>query len=492
MQNISIIVPSLAGGGAERIAGYLSVYLSNIYNVYIFIRYIDRVKYEYKGTLVPISEAGNGKELSTEVALRILKKKYKIIIAISFMENCNFANILSKGNEMVVVSERSSYSQKKPRKLIAEGKIKSLYNKADSIVACSYGVKHCLIQDYCVCSNRIHTIYNFLDKETNRSLAKEQMPENVINFLNGSDYFISVGRFHPLKRIDYLIEQFIIFKEQNDIPIKLIIMGDGSEKDKFEKLISNNCANDYIKIIPPTTNPFLYIRRAKALLVASEYEGLPNVILESFSVGVPVISTDCFSGPRELLEDEHDYSKLYDYPKVCKRGLLINPNVRNGNTDDSDLQYAMSMMCKDDELFSGMKQNIKLYMENYSNQSILDAWIKVLDKKNNKEKEDLYGSSYYEDNISRVLNEANNIYIYGTGVYGERAYNTYASDFVINGFLSSYAGDNDTIFDLKIFNINNIKIKETDCIILGVSEDYEDEVYDILKSKGCTNIVHVY
>ena len=492
MKNVAIIIPSLEGGGAERVAGYLSKYLSQQYNVYIFLRYINRVKYEYGGTLVPMSEAGDGKELSTEVALRILKGKYKIDIAISFMENCNFANIISKGNEKVVVSERSSYRQKTPRKLIAESKIISLYNKADAIVACSYGVKQSLIQDYGVSADKTYTIYNFLNKEMYCNMAAEQMEKDVESFLDGSDYFISVGRLHPLKRMDYIIEQFIDYEKRNDLSMRLLIIGEGGEKEKLEKILSEKDANEFIRIIPSTINPFLYIARAKALLVASEYEGMPNVILESFSLGIPVISTDCFSGPRELLEGEEDYAKQYVYPKVCKRGILVNSTVNDTDTNNSDLQQAMNMMCNDGELNSRMKRNIEEYMEEYSNQNILRDWISVLEEKCDKKTEEELASAKYEEENVRVLKNAESIYIFGTGVYAKRAYNTYAEEYTISGFLSSYMEEETSMYNTRIYDIDEIQIKETDCIILGVGEEYEDEVCDLLKKRGCPNIVYVY
>ena len=120
--------------------------------------------------------------------------------------------------------------------------------------------------------------------------------------LDIQDYFIHIGRFNDQKRHDLLFQIF----SQCNTNSKLLLVGDGSKSQikKIDSLICHYNLEDKVVKLGYIENPFPYLRKAKALLLTSEYEGLPTVIIESLLCGTCVISYDCPSGPKEILVNE--------------------------------------------------------------------------------------------------------------------------------------------------------------------------------------------
>lgn len=113
------------------------------------------------------------------------------------------------------------------------------------------------------------------------------------------DYFIHVGRFSHVKRHDRLIEAYAKSGVEN--PLLLVGKGGAKESERINNLISQHGVEGKVILCGFKNNPFPYIRHAIALLLTSEFEGLPTVIVESLICGTPVISYDCPSGPKEIL-----------------------------------------------------------------------------------------------------------------------------------------------------------------------------------------------
>jgi glycosyltransferase involved in cell wall biosynthesis len=83
---------------------------------------------------------------------------------------------------------------------------------------------------------------------------------------------------------------------------RLIILGEGSERRHLEELVEQLGLREQVLLPGHRSNPFAYMRRAALFVLTSRFEGSPNVLIEALAVGVPVVATDCHSGPREILE----------------------------------------------------------------------------------------------------------------------------------------------------------------------------------------------
>ncbi len=488
-KNVAIIIGSISGGGAERVAGNLSIFLSEYYNVFLFVDKPFDITYDYKGALVHIRNTDEYSRLTLSEILRIKKKQYNIDIAISFMEWSNFANICSRGKERVIISERTTITSFYPRKKYTEGLIKKLYKYADCIVACSNGVGQALVEDIGISEGNIKVIYNLIEKNNIYELAEKDIDKELHIFLDGFDYFVNVGRLINDKRQYYLIDQFYEFHKKYMNRCKLVIIGDGPEYLKLSSHIKELELEDFVMIYPFTTNPFCICRNAKAFISTSNREGFPNAILEAFVMGTPVIAADCMSGPREILDGNNDYTKIITYPKVGRYGILIDNDLVN-----NELANAMKWIIDNPDLYSKMKDAELEYIERYSNDEITSKWISIIENDECGRTEVL---SIDEDalNIKQKLRRFREIYIYGTGIVGKRVYHTFASQYPIKQFIVTDTNKllGQYLFDLPIRTLKEVDVTGDDIgIIIGVGEALYDEVYENLLMAGAKNILSVF
>lgn len=140
-------------------------------------------------------------------------------------------------------------------------------------------------------------IPNVLQIERIRELMKASIAEPE---LQDTDFCLFVGRLNfRQKRLDRLLEGYL----SSGVDLPLVIIGDG-ENERLQQEVIRLGLQDRILALGGRENPYPYMRRASVLLLSSDYEGLPNVLLESLACGTPVVSTDCLSGPRDILVGE--------------------------------------------------------------------------------------------------------------------------------------------------------------------------------------------
>lgn len=172
------------------------------------------------------------------------------------------------------------------------------YPWADEIVAVSQGVATDLAQITCLPADRIQVIYNPVIVPELFSLAKE--PVDHPWFQPGEPpVVLGIGRLHPQKDFPTLIHAFAQVRQVR--PARLMILGDGPERQRLTDLIEEMGLADDITLLGFVQNPYAYMAKASAFVLSSIYEGLPTVLIEAMAVGNPVISTNCKSGPAEIL-----------------------------------------------------------------------------------------------------------------------------------------------------------------------------------------------
>ena len=155
------------------------------------------------------------------------------------------------------------------------------------------------------------------------------LPISMTISLNNNDILnlITVGRLENQKGYDRIIKVLAKLKRE-DYKFHLKILGEGSERDRLEDLITQNELKEYVELTGFTDNPYPYVKNADLFVCSSRSEGYSTVITESLILGTPVITTDC-SGMRELLKDgeiglivENESEKLYSGLKE----LFKNPD----------------------------------------------------------------------------------------------------------------------------------------------------------------------
>jgi len=172
--------------------------------------------------------------------------------------------------------------------------------KANRIVAVSNGVaegfRKVVGAENC---RHLQVIYNPVFDDDIYEKARESVREGF--FLNGRTTLISVGRIDENKNHSLLIDAFVLASQKNS-NLQLLILGTGSYEGEIRKKISSLHLQDKVHLLGFQQNPFAYMAKSDLLVLSSLSEGLPTVLIEALALGVNVVSTDCPSGPDEILE----------------------------------------------------------------------------------------------------------------------------------------------------------------------------------------------
>ena len=173
-----------------------------------------------------------------------------------------------------------------------------LFPAADRVVAISEGVTDSLVEDLGVPRKKIVRIYNPAARPEIRALASE-IPGHSWLSEPGSPVFLSVGRLVQAKDFMTLLRAF--HRVSSSRPARLIILGEGPQRKLLESFVRETGMTEKVSLPGWVSNPYAYMRRASVFVVSSRYEGLSLVLIEALACGCPAVSTDCPSGPAEIL-----------------------------------------------------------------------------------------------------------------------------------------------------------------------------------------------
>jgi len=178
--------------------------------------------------------------------------------------------------------------------------IKYIYSWADIVVVNSEGVGEEVIENTAIPSSSIRVIPNGVDITYVKALAAAPVRHDW--FGKGVPVLISVASLNRKKGYPYLIKAFNLVNKA--IPCYLLILGDGPERRSLEKLAFDLGIRKRVAFLGFQSNPFKYMARATLFVLASLWEGLPNVVLEAMSIGTPVVATEVpCGGTAEIIED---------------------------------------------------------------------------------------------------------------------------------------------------------------------------------------------
>jgi glycosyltransferase involved in cell wall biosynthesis len=187
----------------------------------------------------------------------------------------------------------------KPKDRIVPALIARMYRQADAIVAVSRGVQHDLLRLTGLPESRIPCIYNPVITERLLRLRDEPLSAPVVR---GGRAACRAGSraADPAKDYPTLLRAFA--KCASAAPARLLILGEGELHADLWRLVQALGLTDAVAMPGYEPNPFAYMRRARVFVLSSRYEGLPNALIQAMACGCPVVSTDCPSGPREILD----------------------------------------------------------------------------------------------------------------------------------------------------------------------------------------------
>lgn len=240
--------------------------------------------------------------------VRYLRKR-KPTALLSAMGHANFVALLAKkisgGNTRFVVSERNDSSveanqNKGLRSLIIRSLNRYLYRSADAIHAVSRGVAVASAKELVLPLGRVQVVYNpvVTQQMLEISHANIDLPWLVKDELK---MIVAAGRLTKQKDFATLIKAFALV--QSKTKVRLVIMGEGELRSDLEQLIAENALQEAILLPGFVENPFAVMKQADLFVLSSAWEGLPNVLIQAMACGAPVVSSDCPSGPNEILEN---------------------------------------------------------------------------------------------------------------------------------------------------------------------------------------------
>ena len=191
------------------------------------------------------------------------------------------------------------------KKVLEQLVISRVYPLADGIITVSEGVAEDFSLYTGIPLERIKVIYNPVISEQLLKAA-EQPVRHRFFAEDQHPIVLGAGRLAEQKDFSTLIKAFDILRK--NIPSRLIILGDGEERSSLEELIRSCGLQELVDLPGFDTNPFAFMKNALVFVLSSKWEGLPGVLIQALACGCPVVSTDCLSGPAEILKDgEYGY-----------------------------------------------------------------------------------------------------------------------------------------------------------------------------------------
>ena len=327
-KNLLIFMPSVEGGGVEKnfflIINYLSDKFSNIF--LITSDKLIKKKISHKIKLIgPDSSIWQTKSRYPKYFICILYLIMFLIVnkntlIFAFQANL-YATLIAKifGKKIITRSNASSegWSKNVLKKLI----YKVFLRLSDQVIVNSYDFKKELDNKFKI--NSV-VIFNPLNKFEIQKKSREKLKFNF--YKKSKVKLITVGRLVDQKDQLTLLKAINLIKEKN---IQLLIIGNGGEGKKLIDYIVKKKLSSVVKIISYKTNPYKYIKKANIFILTSKFEGLPNVLLEALALKKYIISTNCPTGPREILLNGKggDLVKIGDYKTLSKK--ILNYSIKN-------------------------------------------------------------------------------------------------------------------------------------------------------------------
>ena len=307
-QRIAIYIPSLRIGGTERMMVTLAntfaargiavdLVLSSaqgpyLQNVSHAVRVVD-----LRSTRVMTSLPGLVRYLRSERRQAMLSAlNHANVIAI-------IARSLARVHLRLVVSERSTLSASKT--LLFFGRLmpwfmRWSYPKADKVLCVSKGVADDLVEKLGLSREKLRVVYNPVVSD--ELIERSRAALDHAWFESGEPpVVLGVGRLTEQKDFTTLLRAFALVHTKR--PVRLVIIGEGELRTSLEQLAQKLGIAADVLMPGAVANPFPWMRNAALFVLSSRWEGLPNVLIEAMACDTPVVSTDCPSGPAEILEN---------------------------------------------------------------------------------------------------------------------------------------------------------------------------------------------
>jgi glycosyltransferase involved in cell wall biosynthesis/ubiquinone/menaquinone biosynthesis C-methylase UbiE len=307
---LALFLPSLAGGGAEkRMLNLATEFARKGHPVDMVLSKVAGAYLSSVPAHVRVVDLGASRPLRALPALVRYLSAEKPRALLATITSANMAAIwasqLAAVNTRCVICEASNLSTElrhssAHNRFLMPLLIRHFFPKAHAIVAVSHGAADDLAMVAGIPRQSIRVIYNPVVSTT--LLAKSREPTSHRWLQNDNvPVIVGMGRLTRQKNFAALIRAFALVREQ--IPSRLIILGDGEERPSLESLCLNLGVAEDVDLPGFIANPYPILSKSSLFVLSSRWEGLPWVLIEALACGTKVVSTDCPSGPREILDN---------------------------------------------------------------------------------------------------------------------------------------------------------------------------------------------
>lgn len=349
-KTLMFYINAINGGGAARVIVQLARHFADSGYESILVTSFEDESFEYK---IPdkvkrisiekeeIKQSAIKRNVSRIVALRKLCKQYKPCALISFMAEPNFRAVLASAGLPIknIVSVRND-----PKREYAglKGAIvgKFVIPRADGCVFQTEEAKAWFSKRF---QKKSRVIFNDVDKVFFET-----------EYVGGKD-IVTLGRLAPQKNQKMLIKAFAAIADRYP-KTNLRIYGRGVLQDELEELVENLNLTERVRFMGQTADASAVLSKAGCFALSSDYEGMPNALLEALAIGVPSVSTDCpCGGPKMLINNGEN-------------GLLVSVG------DEKGFAKALDDLLSDSEFAKILGKNAKCSAQGYKTENVFNQW----------------------------------------------------------------------------------------------------------------------
>lgn len=378
-KNIVFFLYSMVGAGEERTASILINHLCTSYNLHLVL-FNEPIEYKIPaGVRTKILRKKYNARIIRYLTLpflifRFLKycKKEKIDISMSFDNVPNYLNVIIKifHPSLTVWLRESNHTSTRfssgLKSKIHRLLVNKLYSRSDLVFVNSKGIGRDLQENFNVDEGKIELFNNpiNLKKIDTQQKGEISKPKEFT--------FIHVGAFREQKNHSLLIEAFALLKDLN---VKLWLVGKGPLENSIKDKVKEYGLDQSVVFHGFQENPFKFMAKADCMVLSSNYEGFPNVLMEAIASRLPILSTDCLTGPRELvqiMDKRSDDSSTFEI-EIGKNGVLVPCNEKQA------LSKGMRYMLEHFQVFKNNLDDVPVEFQRFKHEIVIANFINHVD-----------------------------------------------------------------------------------------------------------------
>lgn len=386
-KRVALFINSLYGGGAERVVSRISKELQNDYELFVLLIDGKNRFYDCAGTVIDMgckSDKYIINAIKAALQYNNILKKNKIDYVISFLDIPNILNCLLNASTKKAISIRnySNYCmcvthRERMKYLLCQ----KVFKKSDKVIVVANELKESVAEQFEVVDSKIDVIENPYDIQDIAKQSTEKIEDDIKYFIEQHKTAIAIGRLNKQKGYVDLLDIFGQVREKES-QAALIILGVGEQKEQIENLIHERHLEDYVKLLGLKKNPFAYMSKCELYVSSSLHEGFPNTLVEAMACGLPVIHTDCMTGPREIIVDKVDIGKVEE-AIYAPYGILIPSYTRKEviqETTQNEFAKAWINILESKELLIHYKRLSIERAGNYSVEKCVGKYMHIIEE----------------------------------------------------------------------------------------------------------------